>query len=123
MARNSLIKLFEANDGRLAASQILYVRQGERVNLISSNWGCEEGEILVYKFLHYSENSACDPSLMALWTEDVSCGPLETVEVPRIRLTCANVHDIINEHGQYLLVRARNAQEVNVFAKYDQKPR
>lgn len=122
MARNKLIRLFEANDGRAVSSQILYVRQGERANLISSNWGCEDGEIIVYKFLHYSENHQCDPSLIAIWTRDVECGPLETVEVPRIKLTSANAHDIIDEHGQYLLVRARGAEEVNVFAKYDRKP-
>ena len=119
--RNKLLKLFESGDGRLA-SQILFVRKGERVNLISSNWECDDGEIIVYKFLHYPENQKCDEALIHIWTQDISCSPLETVEVPRVKLTRGNMHDIIDEHGQYLLHRAIGAEEVQVYAKYDVRP-
>jgi len=120
--RNKLIRLFEANDGRRVSSQVLFVRKGERVKLVSNGWDCDlDGDITVYNILHYPENH-CDEAVMSVWTKDVECSPLETVEVPRVRLTKANTHDIIDVHGQYLLVRERDALEVNVFAKYDRQP-
>lgn len=122
MPRERLIRLFEANDGRRVSLHPLYVRKGERANLISSGWGCEDGEILAYKFLHYQKDKCDDQSLIHLWTKQVDCGDLQSVEVPVIKLTKANAHDIISEHGQYLLVRQRGAEEVALYAKYDSRP-
>ena len=126
MAKNALVKLFEAGDGRSVSSEVLFVKSDEQVTLATQGW-CdiddpdECQDIVVYKFLHYPNNPRCEDAILIKWTQDVQVDPLCTKEVPRIRLTKNNVHDIINERGQYLLVRECGAEDVNVYAKYEEK--
>ena len=122
--RNSLITVFESGDD-LLSSCVLFVRCGERAELYSSGWDCNgNDEILVYKVIHYPHNPKCEKPVVTLWTKDVTLDcPLEQVEVPRVKLTKANQHDIIDEHGQYILVRHRDASSVEVFAKYNNVPK
>lgn len=121
--RNGIRKLFEAGDDRLVSCYPLFIRKGERAHIISTGWDCNgSDEILVYRILHWPSNAKCEDALIAVWTQDVSCGDFSTVEIPRVKLTKANQHDIIDEHGQFLLVREKDARSVSVFAKYDCMP-
>lgn len=120
MSRKKAKTALIGGDGRKAASVLIYVRPCEQAILISNGWGCDdEGSIEVYKFLHYPDDAACEMGMIYKWTEDREIDCLKSVEIPRVRLTRANKHDIINEEGVYLLARECGADDVTVYYKYE----